>query len=193
MSGPRHLWSGDWELESSARRDALAAGRGRHEEPEQPAPAPGPPRRTLRERLGSFFARHRRRLRIAFTAVCLAVLVVGAAVAVTSALDGSGASGDQPPVAAAGSRAWLGIDVTTSPYGGVMVINVFPGSPAQAAGMEPGDVITRVNGHAVASPSDVTSAIAKAHPGDKLKLQFQGSGTTYSKSIPLSSPPAGYP
>src|ERR1700733_14365698 len=135
MSGPRHLWSGDWQLESSARRDELAAGRGRAAEPtepERPAPAPRPPRRKLRERLRSFGARHRRQIRIGFAAAALTLLIAGAAIAVTSAVGGSGG---QPPAAAAGSRAWLGIDVTTSPYGGVMVVDVFPGSPAQAAGM----------------------------------------------------------
>lgn len=74
-----------------------------------------------------------------------------------------------------------------------MVVDVFPGSPAQAAGMEPGDVITRINGHPVVAPSDVTSAVAGRHPGDRLKFQFQGSGTTYSASVPLATPPAGYP
>ena len=194
MSGPRHLWSGDWQLESSARRDELAAGRGRPAEPtepERPAPrAPRPPRRTLRERLRSFRARHGRRLRIGFAAAALALLIAGAAVAVTSALGGSGG---QPSAAAAGSRAWLGIDVTKSPYGGVMVVDVFPGSPAQAAGMEAGDVITRINGHSVINPSDVTTAIAAKHPGDRVQLQFHGSGTAYQASVPLATPPAGYP
>jgi PDZ domain len=193
MSGPRHLWSGDWQLESSARRDELAGGRGvpaEPAEPERPAPAPRPPRRTLRERLRSFPARHGRRIRIGVAAAALTLLIVGAAIAVTSAVGGS--SG-QTTVAATGSRAWLGIDVTRSPYGGVMVVDVFPGSPAQAAGMEPGDVITRINGHPVVAPSDVTSALAGRHPGDRLKLQFQGSGTTYTASVPLATPPAGYP
>jgi hypothetical protein len=193
MSGPRHLWSGDWQLESSARRDELAAGRGRPAEPaepERPAPAPRPPRRTLRERLRSFHARNQRRIRIAVAAAALTLLIAGAAVALASAVGGSGG---QPSAAAAGSRAWLGIDVARSPYGGVMVVDVFPGSPAQAAGMEPGDVITRVNGHPVVNPSDVTSAVAGRHPGDRLQLQFQGSGTTYSASVPLARTPAGYP
>ena len=68
-----------------------------------------------------------------------------------------------------------------------MVVAVFPGSPAQAAGMEPGDVITRINGHPVVAPSDVTSALAGRHPGDRLKLQFQGSGTTYTADVPLAT------
>ena len=71
------------------------------------------------------------------------------------------------------------------PQGGVMVVDVFPGSPAQAAGMEPGDVITRLNGKPVFSPSDVTSAIASMHPGQRIQLQYQGSGVSYSSSVPL--------
>ena len=57
-----------------------------------------------------------------------------------------------------------------------MVVDVFPGSPAQAAGMEPGDVITRINGHPVTDPSDVTSALAGGTRAIELQLQFQGSG-----------------
>ncbi len=123
-------------------------------------------------------------------AAALTLLIAGVAVAMTSVLGGSGG---QASATAASSRAWLGIDVTSSRYGGVMVVDVFPGSPAQVAGMEPGDVITRINGRPVVAPSDVTSAIAGRHPGDRLKLQFQGSGTTYSASVPLATPPAGYP
>jgi S1-C subfamily serine protease len=59
--------------------------------------------------------------------------------------------------------------------------------------MEAGDVITRLNGKPVFAPSDVTSAIAAMHPGQQLKIQYQGSGVPYSSSVPLATRPAGYP
>jgi len=206
MSAPRHLWSGDWQDESSAHGDELAAGRSRATEPEpQPPAAPSRPRRpTLRDRLRAF-AGHiraalarlralprgtRRQRRIAILAVAATLLLAGAAYAVTSAVGGSGGHAS---TVASGSRAWLGIEVTRSSLGGVMVANVFPGSPAQVAGMEAGDLITQINGHPIVNPSDVASALAHMHPGDHVQLQFEGSGTRYSARVPLGSPPAGYP
>jgi predicted metalloprotease with PDZ domain len=136
---------------------------------------------------------NRRQRRIAVLAVALTLLLAGAAYAVTATVVG-GSAGPTPAVASSsGSRAWLGIDVERSPSGGVMVVDVFPGSPAQRAGMEPGDVITQINGHPIFSPSDLTAALAGKHPGDQVQLQFEGSGTSYSASVPLAAPPAGYP
>jgi S1-C subfamily serine protease len=122
----------------------------------------------------------------------MTLLIAGAAYAVTSAVGGSGGSA-QTASATGGSGAWLGIDVASSPAGGVMVVAVFPGSPAQAAGLEPGDVITRINGHQIFTPRDVAAALAGTQPGDKVQLQFQGSGTSYAARVPLAPRPTGYP
>jgi PDZ domain len=208
MSAPRHLWSGDWRDESSAHRDDLAAGRTRvtvADDPEPPAVVPGPTRPTLRERLRAVVASMRtalgrlrrvplgtrRQRRIALMALGLTLIIAGAAYAVTSAVGGGSSS--PTPAVATGSGAWLGIDVASSPQGGVMVVDVFPGSPAQAAGMEPGDVITQIDGHQILTTRDVRAAIAGKHPGDQVQLQFQGSGTSYTSKVALASPPAGYP
>ena len=207
MSGPRHLWSGDWELESSAHRDELAQNRGRAPvlaEPERTAPAPRPHRPTIRDRIRALLAHIRtlfrrlgriptgtaRQRRLALAAVAATLLLAGAAYAVAASLSGSSST---TSAATIGSHAWLGIDVANTQQGGVMVVDVFPGSPAQAAGMEPGDVITRLNGKPVFSPSDVTSAIASMRPGQRIQLQYQGSGVSYSSSVPLGTRPAGYP
>jgi membrane-associated protease RseP (regulator of RpoE activity) len=199
MSGPQHLWSGDWEVESSARRDELAAGRNRAQppiepepEPERPAPPRRPRRPPLLHRLRTALVARRRELRVAGLVAVLILLFAGAAYAVTSAL-GGGSSNTNSPAAASGSQAWLGIDVATSASGGVRVVNVIPGSPAYWAGMEAGDVITRINGKPVYKPSDVTSTVDGKHPGDRIQIQFQGSGTVYTKHIALATPPAGYP
>ena len=199
MSGPQHLWSGDWELESSARRDELAAGRNGARPPAEPEPEPErlapPPRRprrpTLLHRLRTALVARRRGLRVVGLVAVLILLGGGAAYAVTSALGGS--SSTKSPVAASGSQAWLGIDVSTSASGGVMVTNVIPGSPAYWAGMEAGDVIIQVNGKPVYKPADVISAVAGKHPGDQIQIRFQGSGTVYTKHVALVSRPAGYP
>ncbi len=45
----------------------------------------------------------------------------------------------------ASQRAWLGVSCQAH-AGGVRIVNVSPDSPAEAAGLEPGDVITRIDG-----------------------------------------------
>src|ERR1700733_8369456 len=148
MSGPRHLWSGDWELESSAHRDELAQNRWRAPvlaEPEPPAPTPGPRRPTVRDRIRALLGHIRalfrrlrripmgtaRQRRIALAAVAATLLLAGAVSAVAAPLSGTSRTS---PSATIGSRAWLGIDIANTQQGGVMVVDVFPGSPAQAAG-----------------------------------------------------------
>jgi serine protease Do len=53
---------------------------------------------------------------------------------------------------------------------GVGVANVTPGSPADTAGLEPGDVILEVNRHAVASTDAVRREAAKTKTGEPLLL-----------------------
>ena len=131
-----------------------------------------------------------RQVRVASLVAVLALVAAGAAVAVSSALTGSSSPA---PAVSNQPEAWLGIDVTNSPYGGVMVTNVVPGSPAYWAGMEAGDVITRINGRPVATPSDLRDVIAGMHPGQRVTVRFEGSGTTYNAQIPLKNRPAGTP
>jgi len=147
--------------------------------------------RTLLRRIRSLPLGTRRQRRIAVAAVALSLILAGAAYAVTSAVVGG--SGGQAPAVASESEAWLGINVASTPQGGVMVVDVFPGSPAQAAGMEPGDVISQIDGSQILTPRDVRAALAGKHPGDQVQLQFQGSGTSYTAKVPLASPPAVYP
>lgn len=113
----------------------------------------------------------------------------GAAYAVTSALTRSGGNNQ----AASGYQAWLGIDLYNSPFGGPIVVSVAPGSPAQAAGLQPGDVISQVDGHPVATASTFASAIAGKHAGDQVALQLQRGPATYVAHVTLAPRPVGYP
>jgi serine protease Do len=48
---------------------------------------------------------------------------------------------------------------------GAVVAQVLPGSPADQAGIQPGDVIVGVGGKSVGSPSDAVKAIRSASSG----------------------------
>lgn len=56
------------------------------------------------------------------------------------------------------------------PRAGVVITNLIAGSPAVAAGLRPGDIITTVAGNAVHSQQDALTRIAAAKPGDTLEL-----------------------
>jgi predicted metalloprotease with PDZ domain len=190
MSAPRHLWSGDWQLESAAAAEELARRRARTEAPAPPEPEP-PQRRRRRRRLrGATALRPSRLLRqIALVAVALA-LTAGAAYGVTSLLGGSGS----PAAAGEGqARVWLGMDVTALPVGGVLVTDVSPGGPADRAGIRPGDVVTEVAGQRVESPDDVASAIAPLQPGHRAKVELDRGPFTYTVEVTPRTRPRGSP
>ena len=59
---------------------------------------------------------------------------------------------------------------------GAVVVNVVPGSPAETAGLQPGDVITSVNGKAVRGSSDVRTRIGLLRVGEKVRFDVLRDG-----------------
>jgi carboxyl-terminal processing protease len=60
---------------------------------------------------------------------------------------------------------------------GLLVAGVFKDSPARRAGIRPGDLITKVNGHAIAGePSDLSTARIKGRPGTSVRLTIERRG-----------------
>ncbi len=65
------------------------------------------------------------------------------------------------------------------------------GSAAAQAGLAQGDVITSVAGHAIKSSTDVSSALEKSHPGDKISLGWTDQyGQSHTATVQLGSGPA---
>jgi putative serine protease PepD len=121
----------------------------------------------------------------------LAPVGAGVAYAASSALIGGRDGGNVQ--AASGYEPWLGIDLYNSPYGGPIVVAVAAGSPAQAAGVEPGDVISEIDGKRVATASEFASAVARKHAGDRVALQFERGTVTYVANIRLAARPVAQP
>jgi serine protease Do/serine protease DegQ len=67
----------------------------------------------------------------------------------------------------------LGLNRTTK---GVMITDVYPGTPAETAGLKRGDVITNINDKAVTSLRDLRVLIAQSAPGSKVKLKVSRDG-----------------
>ncbi len=53
---------------------------------------------------------------------------------------------------------------------GALIASVVKGSPAEKAGLEPGDVIQSVNGQPIVTSGDLPAIIALDSPGDRVKL-----------------------
>ncbi|MCB9797009.1 MAG: trypsin-like peptidase domain-containing protein [Alphaproteobacteria bacterium] len=77
---------------------------------------------------------------------------------------------------------WLGLDIrdisrtrlagTPLAEGAVLVSKVYPGGPADKAGLKPGDLVHQVDGRAARSLIDINAYLAGLKPGAKVELSF---------------------
>lgn len=73
---------------------------------------------------------------------------------------------------------------------GAFVSQVTPGSPAQEAGMVPGDIVESLDGTAVGSPSALTAAVHGHHAGDVVQLGWVSlGGRQFSAPVRLAPAP----
>ncbi|MGZ8632673.1 MAG: S1C family serine protease [Solirubrobacteraceae bacterium] len=95
------------------------------------------------------------------------------------------------------ARPYLGVETgdPTDPSApaGAEVTSVVPGGPAEGAGLNPGDVITELDGQAVKGPSDVSRIVAAKKPGDHLDLRVDRSGQDVTLNATLQNRPARTP
>ena len=66
---------------------------------------------------------------------------------------------------------------------GVLVRAIEAGAPAANAGIEPGDVILRINDREIERPSELTRAVGDTKPGNKVKLQVWRKGSIREVSV----------
>jgi membrane-associated protease RseP (regulator of RpoE activity) len=236
MTGPRHLWSGDWERDSV---DADATHN--HPQPEQDAtpqsPEPDP-------RNG------RRPSRTAVAVIVAGALVVaGVAVGLTAAFDGGSsktgtvststrATGTQstpggygngygqiPTAPQTGSTTqpqsqtqtqpsqtqtqqsqtqttstipdlpsinWLGMQIITGPSGPVVTSMALNGA-GNAAGFEPDDIISTVNGQSVNSAVAISKLVDKLPLGSAVRLVVVRGSSEISIAVTMKERPTVQP
>lgn len=58
--------------------------------------------------------------------------------------------------------------------GGVLVVDVAPGTPAHRAGIQPGDVLTELNGSALRSVADLRRGLSRTAPEFRVRLVRKG-------------------
>lgn len=67
-------------------------------------------------------------------------------------------------------QGWLGVASETSPAGGAEIVAVMSDSPAERAGLQPGDTVTAVDGTEVTGSEQLGDAIRGMRPGDTVTL-----------------------
>jgi S1-C subfamily serine protease len=77
--------------------------------------------------------------------------------------------------------------------GGVAVQQVFSGSPADRAGIQPGDVILQADGKSFNNIKDLHDYIASKKPGDMIRLNVWSQGMKKFVAIKLVEAPAAQP
>ena len=87
-------------------------------------------------------------------------------------------------------HAYLGIHVGDAPNGGAKIGSVQSGSPAAAAGLKAGDVITAVDGKPITGADDLTAAVAAHAPKDKVTVTVTRDGKSVTVDVTLGVRPS---
>lgn len=106
-------------------------------------------------------------------------------------------SGTPSPSIHLGDTAFIGVGIADAPpvagaVPGAVVRQVLPDTPAQAAGLLSGDVITAVDGIPVQSAADLSGVMDQRRPGDTITLTWiDRAGYPRSAPVVVSKGPAG--
>src|SRR5438477_8052680 len=76
--------------------------------------------------------------------------------------------------------------------GGIVVAQVFPNTPAALAGLQPGDILTKIDGKPVRDPKMLQSIVARLSIGKPIAVEFVRAGKTRTAAAPVEEQPASY-
>ncbi|HVF34252.1 MAG TPA: trypsin-like peptidase domain-containing protein [Candidatus Saccharimonadia bacterium] len=90
-------------------------------------------------------------------------------------------------------RGWIGAEYTDTPLNmrgplvraGVQLQLVLPGGPADQAGMRPGDVVVRFNGHEIGSEGELRALESALAPGTQVRLEGLRAGVPFQTEMTL--------
>lgn len=210
MTGPKHLWSGNWQQESAdPPRDGHTPARANPTPPPVPATprSSRSPRDLLRKAapllaaivvvgvaatvlaIGSGSASHKPASRAASTG-----LVPNPATP-TPTIPGGGAASSGTPANTITGRTvnWLGMQISTVQGVGAVIQTVQLGTPADTAGLDPGDVIQTINGHSIAAADQIATAVKGLRQGDAVGISVERGSTLFTTVAPFDGHPTTSP
>jgi len=99
------------------------------------------------------------------------------------------------------ARPWLGVQVATvtstiqqyynlAVNTGALITSVTSGSPADTAGLRPGDVITKMDDKDISTTEDLISAISSHQIGDKVEITYYRGKVQQVASVTLGESPS---
>jgi S1-C subfamily serine protease len=92
-----------------------------------------------------------------------------------------------------GATAFLGLEIASSGQqdsSGVALAGTASGTPAAAAGLGQGDVITSLGGQSVSTGTDIQNILVGHHPGDTISIGWtDSSGQSHTATVTLASGP----
>jgi Do/DeqQ family serine protease len=102
------------------------------------------------------------------------------------------------------TRGWIGVEVQEitpaladsfklGGQRGALIAGVLRGGPADKAGIKPGDVLTEVEGKAVADPTAMLNLIAALAPGSSAKMKLKRQGQDVDATISVGRRPKPQP
>ncbi|MBN2470391.1 MAG: PDZ domain-containing protein [Anaerolineae bacterium] len=94
-----------------------------------------------------------------------------------------------PVLAQDGARPYIGISFQEQ-ADGALIMEVMPGSPAEAAGLLPGDLITALDGTPLSLETSLVSLLEGYAPGDAITLAVERAGATVEIVLTLGTRPA---
>ncbi len=99
---------------------------------------------------------------------------------------------EQPPADAENKGpSYLGVLFSNHPRG-VRIVNIYPGSPADKAGLQKGEIITHVNSFPVGGELSLKNTIRSYSPGTSLQLRIiNRKGETEEKTAVTELLPEG--
>jgi serine protease Do len=91
------------------------------------------------------------------------------------------------------SRGWLGAASVEGddPADGAKIGRVFEDTPAARAGLQPGDVVTAIDGEPIHGFAELRGLVATTEPGQRLRLTVSRGGETIDAEVELAARPEG--
>ncbi len=114
--------------------------------------------------------------------VAFSIRRAGAPATITATLDTA-----SHPLRPSNVRGYVGISYEEPDDRGAVISRVVAKSPAAAAGIEPGDVLTRVGETPMSSLSTLSDALAEKSPGEELQLTLSRAGEERQVSVKLTA------
>jgi putative serine protease PepD len=85
---------------------------------------------------------------------------------------------------------YVGVELRNSASGGAEIHTVQPNSPATTAGLQPGDVVTSVNGKAITTTDQLIAQLDTYSPGTTIKMSIKRQGQGKNVTVKLGTRPA---